>query len=85
MNGPGAFAIDRKGFLWVSNNYIPEKPEDTACAGTRLLKFYPLGENFPGSPYFGGGVSGSGWGMLIAPNGRIWVSNFGFAGTGCPA
>jgi DNA-binding beta-propeller fold protein YncE len=84
MNAPGAFAIDRKGFLWASNNYVPQPPEKPACAGTRLLKFYPWGESFPGSPYFGGGISGSGWGIQIAPNGRIWVSNFGFAGTGCP-
>jgi hypothetical protein len=84
MNGPGNFAIDRKGFLWVSNNYVPAPPDELACAGDRLLKFYPWGENFPGSPYFGGGISGSGWGMFITPNRRVWVSNFGFAGTGCP-
>jgi DNA-binding beta-propeller fold protein YncE len=84
MNGPGTFAIDRQGFLWVNDNYVPEPPEKPACAGMRLLKFYPWGENFPGSPYFGGGLSGAGWGISIAPNGRIWVGNFGFAGVGCP-
>jgi hypothetical protein len=84
LNGPGAFAIDQEGFLWVNDNYIPEPPDKPACAGTRLLKFYPWGENFPGSPYFGGGLSGAGFGISIAPNGLIWVGNFGFAGTGCP-
>jgi len=84
LNGPGAFAIDQKGFLWVNDNYIPQPPDKPACAGTRLLKFYPWGENFPGSPYFGGGLSGAGFGISIAPNGLIWVGNFGFAGTGCP-
>ena len=84
MNGPGNFAIDEKGFLWVNDNYIPEPPDKAACAGTRLLKFYPWGENFPGSPYFGGGLSGAGFGISIAPNDLIWVGNFGFAGTGCP-
>jgi hypothetical protein len=83
MNGPGTFAIDEHGFLWVDDNYIPKPPDEIACAGDRLLKFYPWGENFPGSPYFGGGLSGAGWGITIAPNGRIWVGNFGFAGTGC--
>jgi hypothetical protein len=83
LNGPGAFAIDQEGFLWVNDNYIPEPPDKPACAGTRLLKFYPWGENFPGSPYFGGGLSGAGFGISIAPNGLIWVGNFGFAGTGC--
>lgn len=84
MNGPGTFAIDKKGNLWVNDNYVPAKPLDIACDGKRLLKFYPWGENFPGSPYFGGGLSGSGWGLSIAPDNRIWVGNFGFAGTGCP-
>jgi hypothetical protein len=50
----------------------------------RLLKFYPWGESFPGSPYFGGGLSGAGFGITIAPDRRIWVGNFGFAGLGCP-
>src|SRR5687767_11790286 len=84
MNGPGNFAIDREGFLWVSDNYEPAPPFELACAGERLLKFYPWGESFPGSPYFGGGLSGAGFGITIAPNGLIWVGNFGFAGTGCP-
>ncbi len=80
LNGPGAFAIDEQGFLWVNDNYVPREPEDLACAGQRLLKFYPWGANFPGSPYFGGGLSGAGFGITIAPDGRIWVGNFGFAG-----
>lgn len=84
MNGPGAIAIDEKGFLWVADNYVPEPPSRPACAGERLLKFYPWGENFPGSPYFGGGLSGAGFGVSIAPNGLIWIGNFGFAGNGCP-
>jgi hypothetical protein len=84
LNGPGAFAIDHQGFLWVNDNYIPQPPDKLACAGTRLLKFYPWGKNFPGSPYFGGGLSGAGFGISIAPTGLIWVGNFGFAGTGCP-
>jgi hypothetical protein len=84
MNGPGNFAIDREGFLWVTDNYVPVPPFERACAGERLLKFFPWGENFPGSPFFGGGLSGAGFGITIAPNGLIWVGNFGFAGTGCP-
>jgi hypothetical protein len=87
LNGPGAFAIDEEGFLWVSNNYVPTPPLEPACAGNRLLKYFPWGENFPGSPYFGGGLSGSGWGITLAPDGRVWVGNFGFTPppfTGCP-
>ena len=47
LNGPGAFAIDPQGFLWVNDNYVPQPPDKLACAGRRLLKFYPWGENFP--------------------------------------
>jgi hypothetical protein len=84
LNGPGAFAIDEDGFLWVSNNYIPEPPFADACPGTRVLKFYPWGKNFPGSPYFGGGLSGAGWGITLTPNGLVWVGNFGFTTPNCP-
>jgi hypothetical protein len=54
LNGPGAFAIDEDGFLWVSNNYFPEPPFKPACAGTRLRKYFNCGENLPGSHYVGG-------------------------------
>lgn len=85
MNGPGNFAIDDRGTMWVANNYKPERPEVMACAGVRVLRFLPWGERYPGSPYFDGGSSGAGFGVSIDPSGRIWVSNFGFAGVGCPA
>jgi hypothetical protein len=52
LNGPGASAIDRKGYLWVANNYTPVEPSDSACASKRVVKYYPWGANFPGSPYF---------------------------------
>ena len=79
MNGPGAFAIDEKGY----DNYIPKAADDIACAGLRLLKFYPWGENYPGSPYFGGGLEGTGFGVTLAPNGHVWVGNFGFEAPSC--
>jgi hypothetical protein len=83
MNGPGNFAIDRRGFLWVNDNYEPEAPLRPACAGLRLLKFYPWGESFPGSPYFGGGLSGAGYGITLDPHGNVWVGNFGFEAPEC--
>jgi len=83
MNGPGNFAIDEKGFVWVNNNAVPEPPETSACAGRRLLKFYPWGESFPDSPYFGGGLSGAGYGITLDPSGQVWVGNFGFQDPPC--
>jgi hypothetical protein len=83
MNGPGNFAIDEKGFVWVNDNAVPQPPGEVACAGRRLLKFYPWGESFPGSPYFGGGLSGAGYGITLDPSGKVWIGNFGFQDPPC--
>ena len=83
MNGPGNFAIDKKGFVWVNDNAVPQPPGKFACAGRRLLKFYPWGESFSGSPYFGGGLSGAGYGITLDPSGKVWVGNFGFQDPPC--
>jgi hypothetical protein len=83
MNGPGNFAIDKRGFVWVNDNAVPRRPDAFACAGRRLLKFYPWGERYPGSPYFGGGLSGAGYGITLDPSGRVWVGNFGFQDPPC--
>jgi hypothetical protein len=83
MNGPGAFAVDAQGYVWADNNYIPEPPGHFACAGTRVLKFAPSGASAPGSPYFGGGISGSGWGVFVDTGNNVWVSNFGFQDPPC--
>ena len=83
MNGPGNIAIDRRGNAWINDNYVPKATEETACAGQRLLKFLPWGETFPGSPYFGGGLSGAGFGITLDPKGNVWVGNFGFEAPDC--
>jgi hypothetical protein len=83
LNGPGNFAIDERGFVWVNDNFVPQPPNADACAGRRLVKFYPWGESFPGSPYFGGGLDGAGWGITLDPAGKIWVGNFGFEAPAC--
>ncbi len=83
MNGPGNPAIDAKGYVWVNDNYKPEAPGDTACAGTRLLEFTPWGEPVSGTPYRGGGLDGQGWGATFDPHGNYWTSNFGFEDPPC--
>ena len=85
MNGPGNFAIDEQGFVWVNDNAVPQPPNHDACAGRRLLKFYPSGKTFPGSPYFGGGLSGAGYGITLDPTGHVWIGNFGFQDPPCAA
>lgn len=83
MDGPGNVAIDEKGYAWVNDNYVPQAIGDFACAGLRLMKFYPWGANYPGSPYFGGGLSGAGYGMTLDPDGHVWIGNFGFEDPPC--
>lgn len=83
MNGPGNFAIDEKGFVWVNDNAVPQPPDHFACAGRRLLKFFPWGQTFPGVPYFGGGLSGAGYGITLDPSGHVWIGNFGFQDPPC--
>lgn len=92
MSGPGNVAFDERGFAWINDNYVPtaftDPPDPTdpaqiGCAGLRLMKFYPWGESFPGSPYFGGGLSGAGFGITIDRKDRIWVGNYGFEAPAC--
>jgi hypothetical protein len=83
MSGPGNFAIDKKGFVWVNTNYVPEPPHTFACAGLRLIEFSPSGEPVPGTPFTGGGLSGAGYGITLDPNGNVWIGDFGFQDPPC--
>ncbi|MGE3599044.1 MAG: NHL repeat-containing protein, partial [Dehalococcoidia bacterium] len=83
INGPGNFAIDEQGFVWVLDNAVPTPPGEFACAGRRLVKFYPWGEPVPGTPFFGGGLSGAGYGITLDPEDNVWVGNFGFQDPPC--
>ncbi len=84
LDGPGNFAIDKRGNLWVNNNYIyGADPQVPQCASNQLFKFKPNGRFAPGSPFTGGGLSGAGFGISLAPDGHVWVGNYGFQGMGC--
>ena len=83
MSGPGNVAFDKRGFAWINDNYVPSAELQLSCAGLRLMKFYPWGESFDDSPYFGGGLSGAGFGISLDPRGNIWVGNFGFEAPVC--
>jgi sugar lactone lactonase YvrE len=84
LDGPGNFAIDKEGNLWVANNYdYSRKSRQPACGSEDLARFTPTGQTYPGSPYKGGGLSGVGFGITFDLKGRVWVGNFGFEGKGC--
>jgi streptogramin lyase len=85
LDGPGNFAIDPDGNLWVNNNYeYGSDPKDAVCGSDELFEFSPAGEMI--GTYSGAGLSGSGYGIDFAPDGALWLSNFGFAAAspGCP-
>jgi hypothetical protein len=83
MSGPGNMAFDRRGTAWINDNYVPTKEPHIGCSGLRLLKFHPWGKPYPRAPFFGGGLSGAGFGITVDPKGRIWVGNFGFEAPAC--
>ena len=87
LDGPGNFAIDHEGFIWVNNNYeFDPTLLDPVCGSDEVFKFTPTGRFVPGSPFTGGGLSGAGYGIDIDPFGDVWVGNYGFASPapGCP-
>jgi hypothetical protein len=84
LSGPGNMAIDAQGNIWSTSNYVYSRNPLASVCGSRLLfKFTPTGQYAPGSPYPGGGLNGSGFGITFDPRGNLWVGNFGFASTKC--
>lgn len=87
LDGPGNFAIDGDGNLYVANNYEYGSNALVPKCGSNLLpKFTPDGRYAPNSPFQGGGLSGAGYGITLDVKGNVWVGNFGFAAPppGCP-
>lgn len=86
LDGPGNFAIDPDGHIWINNNYdYGDDPQVAVCGSDEMFEFSPSGELI--GTYSGGGLSGSGFGIDFDPEGRLWLSNYGFAAPepGCPA
>jgi hypothetical protein len=84
MNGPGNMAIDARGDVWSTDNYqYSRNPLENVCGADYLLEFTPTGQYVPGSPFHGGGLDGSGFGITLDPHGNVWVGNFGFSSEVC--
>jgi hypothetical protein len=76
FDGPGAVAFDEQGNAWANNNYTFRHNHSLpSCASALLSKLTPAGEDFPGAPYTGGGLSGAGFGIALDPNGNVWLAN----------
>ncbi|WP_432165122.1 NHL repeat-containing protein [Streptomyces sp. bgisy031] len=70
---PGRMAIDAKGNVWASNNWLP---------GTRNPSPYvtvqdPVGNPTLNSPISGGGMKAGAWGIAIDHDGAVWVPSYG--------
>ncbi|HYR09444.1 MAG TPA: hypothetical protein VEQ60_16785 [Longimicrobium sp.] len=80
FGGPANFAFDANGYAWIPNNVVQGTPN----SATFIMVLQPDGRpadgsnGTPASPVFGGGLQGPGWGVTIAPNGNVWVGNFGW-------
>jgi hypothetical protein len=80
FGGPANIAFDRNGYAWIANNVVQGTPN----SGTFIMVLQPDGRpadgqnGMPRSPVFGGGLKGPGWGVTVAPNGHVWVGNFGW-------
>lgn len=83
VNGVGNIAFDAEGNAWANDNYEPQYVGQPACAGLRLIKFSPAAQVISGSPYFGGGLSGAGFGITFDLAGNLWTGNFGFQDPPC--
>jgi hypothetical protein len=82
FGGPGNLSFDADGYAWITNNVVQDTPN--SCQFNVVLK--PNGQpadgrnGTPKSPLFGGGILGAGFGINIAPNGKVWMGNFGWGG-----
>jgi streptogramin lyase len=80
FGGPANVAFDRNGYAWIPNNVVQGTPN----SATFIMVLRPDGKpadgraGMPASPVFGGGLKGPGWGVTLAPNGHVWVGNFGW-------
>lgn len=80
FGGPANIAFDANGYAWVANNVVQGTPN----SGQFIVVLRPDGtpadgtDGEPKSPVTGGGLMGPGWGITIAPDGNVWVGNFGW-------
>lgn len=80
FGGPGNFAFDHNGYLWITNNVVQGTPNSTDC----MIVLKPNGSPADGqndtvkSPVYGGGILGAGYGVSVDSLNQIWLGNFGW-------
>ena len=74
FNAPGYIAFDAAGNSWTGNNFAPG---GTSGVGASVTALSPTGTPLFGGLILGGGLQGVGWGGAVAPDGNIWIANYG--------
>ena len=74
FDGPANMVFDPDGNVWSTNNY--EFGTTTGAPGDVIIKLSPTGVPAPGTPFSGGGVLGSAFGIAMDQDGFVWVGNF---------
>jgi hypothetical protein len=85
FNGPGNVAFDAEGRVWANNNAGWSTDPVGVCPGLEIFLLDPYATGRPMETFTGGGLNGAGFGIGIDPRRRVWVGNFGFTGSECPA
>ncbi len=83
FNGPGNLAFDSKGRVWANTNATWARTILGVCPGDEIFMLDPYSAGQPLTSYSGGGLSGSGFGISLDPQERVWATNFGFTSIGC--
>ncbi|WP_139230870.1 hypothetical protein [Microbacterium sp. cf046] len=83
-NGPGNLAFDSHGRVWANANANWSNNPKKVCPGQDVFLLDPYAPGQPVTGYSGGGLDGSGFGISLDAQERVWVSNFGFTGEFCP-
>ena len=83
-NGPGNLAFDSQGRVWANTNATWSNNPRKVCPGTEIFLLDPYAAGQPVTSYSGGGLDGSGFGIALDAQERVWVTNFGFTGLFCP-
>jgi hypothetical protein len=82
FGGPANVAFDERGFGWISNNV----KQGTGTSARFNVVLRPNGRpargrwGEPPSVLTGGGILGTGFGIAVGPDGRVWSGNFGWGG-----
>src|SRR5260370_13725196 len=86
IGGPGNLAFDERGYAWGTNNVI----QGQTVSSHFVSAFKPNGKpadgrnGTPRSPLTGGGILGTGFGVMVDPFGSVWFGNFGWGDcSGC--